>query len=61
MTRRADREAIGAEDARKWIKGQDPLPSQSEAAFSAQKPEDEIPLEYRAAVRAYRPPKEDRR
>jgi transcriptional regulator with XRE-family HTH domain len=57
-------EAIDAKTARRWIRGQEeeeakaPLPGQSEAAFAAQRPEDEIPLEYRAAVRAYRPPKE---
>jgi transcriptional regulator with XRE-family HTH domain len=53
-------EALDAKDVRAWWRGQEPLAGQSPEAFAAQRPEDEIPLEYRAAVRAYRPPKEER-
>jgi transcriptional regulator with XRE-family HTH domain len=56
---RIGKEAIDSKGAREWIRGKKPLPGQSDAAFAAQQPEDEIPLEYRDAVKAYRPPKED--
>lgn len=56
---RVGRESLQAPDARAWWRGEKPLPATDEAAFAAQRPEDEIPLEYRAAVRAYRPPKEE--
>ena len=51
--------ALDAKDVRAWWRGEKPLPGQSPAAFAAQQPEDEIPMEYRAAVRAYRPSKEE--
>jgi transcriptional regulator with XRE-family HTH domain len=58
---RLGKESLQAPDARAWWRGLEPLPGQLPEAFQAQKAEDEIPMEYRAAVRAYRPPKEERR
>lgn len=55
---RIGRRAIAARDAREWIRGEQPLPLQDEAAFRAQSPEDEIPAKFRAAVKAYQPSKE---
>jgi transcriptional regulator with XRE-family HTH domain len=53
-------ESIPAAEARAWIRGEKPLPGQDPAAFAAQRPKDEIPAEYRAAVLAYVPPKLNR-
>jgi transcriptional regulator with XRE-family HTH domain len=63
---RIGKEAIPAVDARNWIRGRSAdgksadvaLPHQSREAFAAQQPADEIPSEFRDAVKAYRPPKE---
>jgi transcriptional regulator with XRE-family HTH domain len=56
---RIGNEAINSPDARAWLRGEEPLPGQLPAVFHAQRPTDEIPEEYRAAVKAYRPPKEE--
>jgi hypothetical protein len=56
---RIGKEALDAKDVRAWWRGEKPLADQLPEAFAAQRPEDEIPIDYRAAVRAYRPPKEE--
>jgi transcriptional regulator with XRE-family HTH domain len=56
---RIGKEAISPQDARAWIAGKEPLPGQLPAAFAAQQPDDQIPLEYRDVVKAYRPPKQE--
>jgi transcriptional regulator with XRE-family HTH domain len=58
---RVGKESLQAPDARAWWRGEKPLPGQLPAAFAAQQPDDEIPLEYRDAVKAYRPPKEEKK